>query len=85
MTRGYHEERLGELLRLLRPAPPGWVRAAQELPFLLPRIDELVARAESDRAFREALLADLESALAEEGIEPSRYTLEELRRRVSGR
>ena len=28
----YDEERLGELLRVLLPAPAGWVQAAQELP-----------------------------------------------------
>ena len=31
MTRLPDEERLGVLLRLLPPAPVGWVRAAQEL------------------------------------------------------
>ena len=32
MTTGYDEERLGELLAVLPPAPLGWVEAAQELP-----------------------------------------------------
>ena len=42
----YDEERIGRLLRLLPPAPEGWVRAAQELPAARAMLDELVARAE---------------------------------------
>ena len=63
MTRFYDEERLGVLLRLLRPAPTGWVRAAQELPSARRTFDEIVMRAEADLAFRTALVADLEKAL----------------------
>ena len=47
----YDEERLGELLRLLPPASPGWVEAAQELPQARADLDALVARAERDGAF----------------------------------
>jgi hypothetical protein len=82
MTRSYDEERLGVLLRVLRPAPTGWVRAAQELPGARKTFDEIVERAEADRAFRAALVADLERALAAEGIEPDRRILDELRERL---
>jgi hypothetical protein len=82
MTRFYDEERLGVLLRLLRPAPTGWVRAAQELPGARKTFDEIVVRAEADRAFRAALVADLERALAAEGIEPDRRMVDELRERL---
>ncbi len=82
MTRLYEEERLGVLLRLLRPAPVGWVRAAQELPAARRTFDEIVARAEADLAFRNALLADLETALAAEGYEPDRRILDEIRERL---
>ena len=58
----YDEERLGELLRLLPPAPPGWVEAAQELPRARADLDALIARAERDAAFRQALVDDLEDA-----------------------
>jgi hypothetical protein len=75
----YSEERLGELLRLLRPAPEGWVRAAQELPFARRTLDEIVARAEADAELRAALVADLEAALEREGIEPRPRLVEELR------
>ena len=64
----HDEERLGVLLRLLRPAPRGWVRAAQELPAARQHVDEIVARAEADLAFRNALIADLERALAARGL-----------------
>ena len=82
MTRLYDEERLGVLLRLLRPAPAGWVRAAQELPAARRTFDEIVARAEADLAFRTALIADLEQALAAEGYEPERWILDEIRARL---
>jgi hypothetical protein len=83
MTRFYDEERLGVLLRLLRPAPTGWVRAAQELPTARRTFDEIVVRAEADLAFRKALLADLEKALAAEGYEPDRRVLDEIRERLN--
>jgi hypothetical protein len=76
-------ERLGELLRLLRPAPTGWVEAAAQLPRLRAVLDDLVARAEADGAFRAALVADLEAALAREGIEPTRAVLRALELRLS--
>ena len=83
--RFYDEERLGELLRVLRPAPEGWLRAAQELPYARRTFDEIVARAEADLAFREALISDLESALAREGYEPDRRVIAELRVRLTER
>ena len=81
MTRLYDEERLGVLLRILRPAPTGWVRAAQELPAARRTFDAIVTRAEADQAFRSALIADLEHALAAEGYEPDRRIVGELRER----
>jgi hypothetical protein len=85
MTNRYDEERLGELLRLLRPAPAGWLRAAQELPAARRTFDDIVARAEADAEFRRALVADLERALALEGIEPDRAVVQQLRKRLSDR
>ena len=80
----YDEEKLAELLRMLRPAPEAWVKAAQELPPVRGRLDELVARAEADARYREQLVADLERALEAEGVEPSPVVLEEIRERLSG-
>jgi len=79
----FDDERIGELLRVLAPAPEGWVRAAQELPAARRSLDEIVARAQADLAFRQALVADLEDALALEGYEPDRRILDELKRRFS--
>jgi len=83
MTRSFDEERLGNLLRLLRPAPIAWVRAAQELPYARPAFDEIIARAEADLAFREALIADLERTLALEGYGSDRRIVAELRARLT--
>ena len=79
----FDDERIGELLRVLPPAPEGWVRAAQELPAARGSLDEIVARAEADLAFRQALVADLEAALQLEGYEPDGRVLDELKRRFS--
>jgi hypothetical protein len=78
----YDEERLGELLRLLPPAPVGWVEAAQELPLVRAELDALVQRAEQDAAFRQALVDDLEDALRVAGVEPRAVVVEHLRRRL---
>jgi hypothetical protein len=79
----YDEEKLAELLRSLPPAPEGWVEAAQQLPFLRAQLDDIVQRAEADAEFRRALMADLETALAEAGYEPSDKLVRELRARLS--
>ena len=78
----YDEHRLAELIKALPPAPEAWVRAAQELPLVRGRLDDIVARAEADLAFRAALIADLEEALRLEGYEPDAIPLDELRRRL---
>jgi hypothetical protein len=81
--RGYDEERLGELLAALPPAPQGWIVAAQELPLGRAELDEIVTRAEADERFRKALIADLEAALAAEGYDPADRTVERLRERFA--
>ena len=78
----YDEERLGELLRLLPPAPAGWVEASQELPRARAELDALVERAERDAAFRQALVDDLAGALRVAGVEPRPVVVEHLRRRL---
>ena len=77
----YDHDTLARLIAALPPAPDSWVRAAQELPAARRGIDEIVARAEADVAYRERVFADLESALAAEGIEPTPSILDELRDR----
>jgi len=79
----YDEEKLGELLRRLPPAPVGWVKAAQELPTARAAMDELVARAEADAEVRRRILNDLEAALAAEGVERNSALLAELRAKLT--
>jgi hypothetical protein len=64
----YDEQRLSELLRALPPAPEGWVRAAQELPAARRSLDTIVERAVADAEYRRRVIADLEAALAGEGL-----------------
>ena len=80
MANRYDEERLAELISALPPAPEGWILAAQELPSARAQLDRIVARAEADAAFRQALIADLDAALEAEGYEPPRRVVDELRR-----
>jgi hypothetical protein len=58
----------------------GWVQAAQELPAAKAEIDQIVVRAQADAEFRAALLADLETALQAEGIEPEPRVVDKVRR-----
>ena len=77
----YNEETLAELLRTLPAPPQAWVRAAQEIPLARRGLDEIVERARADRAFRDALIVDLESALEAEGYEPDPLLVDALRDR----
>jgi hypothetical protein len=79
----HHEERLGQLLGELPPAPSGWVQAAQELPRARLQLDEIVERAREDAEFRVRLFADLEAALASAGYEPSAALADALRERLA--
>ena len=79
----HDEERLGELLGMLPPAPTGWVRAAQELPEARRQLDEIVERARSDAEFRVRLIADLEAALTSAGYEPRPALSDALRARLA--
>jgi hypothetical protein len=75
-------EELGRLIAALPPTPEGWVRAAQELPRVRRELDDLLVRAEADVALRAKLIADLESTLADAGIEPTRQVLADVRERL---
>jgi hypothetical protein len=75
-------EELGRLIAALPPTPEGWVRAAQELPQVRRGLDDILARSEADAALRAKLVADLESTLAEAGIEPTRHVIADVRERL---
>jgi hypothetical protein len=79
----YDEEHLAALLKMLPPAPEGWVKAAQELPRARLEIDEIALRAQEDAEFRAAALADLEAALDQAGYDVDPSLLPELRDRLS--
>ena len=74
---------MAQLLKMLPPAPEGWVKAAQELPRARREIDEIAARAEADAEFRAAMIANLEVALEQAGYEVDPSLLPELRDRLS--
>ncbi len=78
----YDEQRLAELLRLLTPAPEGWVEAAQELPSARRSLDTIVERAVADAEYRRSVIADLERALQAAGIEPAPAVVALLRERL---
>jgi hypothetical protein len=78
----FDEQRLSELLRSLPPAPEAWVRAAQELPSARRSLDTIVERAVADAEYRRGVIADLERALAAEGIEPDPAHVALLRERL---
>jgi hypothetical protein len=79
---GYDEERIAGLLRLLPALPDSWVTAAQQLPRARAEIDEIVARSKGDAAFRAALVADLETALADAGYEATPSVVAAVRLRL---
>ena len=80
--KSYDEEHLAALLRELPAAPPGWVRAAQELPSARAAMDDLVERATLSEQCRRQVLSDLEEALEQAGIEPDRRAVAALRARL---
>jgi hypothetical protein len=82
-SRPYDEETLAELLRALPAVPAGWIEAAKQLPAARRSLDDLVERARADDELRKAVIADLETALEREGVEPTRTFVEELRRQLS--
>ena len=77
------EERLAAQIAALPPAPAGWVQAAKELPAARARMDEIVARAEADNAYREKVIANLEAALRGVGESPTSALVEALRSRLT--
>ncbi len=79
---GYDEERLGEILSALPPAPEAWVKAAQELPLLEQGLAEIVERAEADDDYRRRVVTDPRAALEEADVVAHADAVEILRRRL---
>jgi hypothetical protein len=78
----YDEERLGDLLSALPPAPEGWVRAAQGIPRTEQGVDEIVERAKADERFRRHVVEYPEAALEEADVVAHANVVEMLRRRL---
>jgi hypothetical protein len=76
------EERLSELIARLPPAPAPWVEAATTLPAARATLDDLVERAIATETVRESVLADVDAALRQAGIEPRPELVASLRARL---
>ena len=74
------EEELAELLRLLKPAPQGWVDAAAELPAARRALAEVGPRVLEGAETRAQETAELEAALRDAGYDPTPALVEALRR-----
>jgi hypothetical protein len=79
---GHDEERLGDLLSALPPAPEGWVEAAKAAPLAHERLDEIVERARADEAYRRRVVADPERALEEADVVAHAENVEIIRKRL---
>lgn len=78
----YDEEKLGEILSALPPAPEAWVKAAQDLPLARRGLEQIVQRADADEEFRRRVIADPEAALEEADVVAHAEDIEILRRRL---
>ena len=78
----YDEQRLGEILAALPPAPEAWVRAAQDFPLLKQSLDEIIERAETDDDYRRRVIADPAGALEEADVVAHADAVEILRRKL---
>lgn len=76
----YDEQKLGELLSALPPAPEAWVKAAQELPLMRQGLDEIVERAAADEAYRRRVIEDPRAALEEADVVAHAENVEILRK-----
>lgn len=83
--RGLDEEQIAARLRELPRPPAAWIEAASQLPALRQSLDGLVQRALNDSAERRRILADLEQALRDEGIESSPSAVAALRAAITPR
>ncbi len=78
----YDEEKLGEILSALPPAPASWVKAAQDIPLAQRGLEEIVERANADDEYRRRVIEDPEAVLEEADVVAHAETIEILRRRL---
>ncbi len=75
----YPDQRLAELIAALQPPPEDCVRRAQRIPAEHPVVRDVLQRAETDAAFRTALVEDVEAALERAGFARDRDTIDAIR------
>jgi len=78
----YNEEKLGEILSALPPAPKAWVRAAKDLPLMQQGLDEIVQRADADEEYRRRVIENPLAVLEEAEVVAHVDVVEILRRRL---
>jgi hypothetical protein len=78
----YDEEKLGEILGALPPAPEAWVRAAKDLPLMQQGLDEIVQRANADEEYRRRVIENPLAVLEEAEVVAHVDAVEILRRRL---
>ena len=78
----YDEEKLGEILSALPPAPEAWVKAAQDIPLARRALDSIVERAEADERYRRRVIENPEAVLEEADVVAHAEDIEILRRRL---
>jgi hypothetical protein len=78
----YDEEKLGEILSALPPAPEAWVKAAQDIPLARRGLEQIVQRADADEEYRRRVIEDPEAALEEADVVAHAEDIEILRRRL---
>ena len=78
----YDEERLGDLLSALPPAPEPWVEAAKDARVARQRLDEIVERAKTDEDYRRRVVADPQRALEEADVVAHMANVEIVRKRL---
>lgn len=78
----YDEEKLGEILSALPPAPEASVKAAQDIPLARRGLEQIVQRADADEEYRRRVIEDPEAALEEADVVAHAEDIEILRRRL---
>jgi hypothetical protein len=78
----YDEEKRGEILGALPPAPEAWVRAAKDLPLMQQGLDEIVQRANADEEYRRRVIDNPLAVLEEAEVVAHVDAVEILRRRL---
>ncbi len=78
----FNEEKLGEILSALPPAPEAWVKAAQELPRMQESLAQIVERADADEDYRRRVIENPVAALEEADVVAHADAVEILRRRL---